>query len=469
MGFSKDWIPALFMEFLGTAILGFTIATGANVFAIGVALGVLVYIGGKVSGGCYNPAVALACNLVGALGDGNKDWVKMAFYFLAEFLGGFVGHLFGYLARADDGQLVCLARGKTFTLFGALIVEIMMAGFLCYTVLATACAEAKKDNHYYGWCIGFALFVGLTGANINGGSLNPAMYLGNMLSSSMVKPENNTCAEDNWEHIWWQATFPFIGSLMAWGIVLFTTGKGKLEKFAPFFMEFIGTMFFVYAISLSWGNSFAAVVIGTALAIVVYCGGHISGGHYNPAVTFGAWLRGCDGLDWKKMLIYFASQLLGAFTGALLAYISNRYDDDEVPSGMEHPVVHPKFMDDTDTFAGILAEFVMTFFLVLTVLMTATWDQVADNNYFGLAIGYSVVAGASGIGSTSTGGAMNPAVFFGTNLMQCFHDGCDGFGDIWAFYIAEFLGGLAAAFAFKLLTGIAIKMPGKGGSSVSPA
>lgn len=164
--------------------------------------------------------------------------------------------------------------------------------------------------------------------------------------------------------------------------------------------EVLGTFVLAFvvvttAVALQTGESAAAApfVIGLALAIMIYAGGHISGAHYNPAVSVAATLRGA--LPAKDFLPYVIAQVLGAVGGALLA-VSLKGS--------------PAIATFTPELAAALpAELIITTMLAFVVLQTATVKAVEGNSYYGLSIGGTVTTGALSVGSIS-GGVFNPAI-----------------------------------------------------------
>jgi aquaporin Z len=199
-------------------------------------------------------------------------------------------------------------------------------------------------------------------------------------------------------------------------------------------VELIGTFGLVFTVGCVALSSapLGAVAIGSVLMVLVYAGGHLSGAHYNPAVTLGVYLRGK--LPLSEVGPYVAAQLIGAAIAALLGrFIIN-------PHG-----VHSLPLSGRGIFAALLAEFVFTFLLVYVVLNVATSKDQPNNSFFGLAIGFTVLAGAIAVGPVS-GGAFNPAVAFGATLMGLFE-----WSNIWIYLIAELLGGAVAAIAFRYL------------------
>ncbi|HLH52301.1 MAG TPA: aquaporin [Verrucomicrobiae bacterium] len=200
-----------------------------------------------------------------------------------------------------------------------------------------------------------------------------------------------------------------------------------------YIVEFIGTFFLVLTIGccvvIGGAGVIAPLAIGSALMVMIYAGGHISGGHYNPAVTLGVWIRGrCATAD---VLPYWAAQV----AGAVLASLALNYLKGEVSA---KPMV-------LRTGPALLAEFLYTFALVYVVLNTATAKGTANNSFYGLAIGFTVLAGAFSVGSIS-GAAFNPAVAVGISIM-----GLSAWSNIWIYLLACLTGGLAAGLIFKFL------------------
>ena len=195
--------------------------------------------------------------------------------------------------------------------------------------------------------------------------------------------------------------------------------------------EFIGTFFLVLTIGCTViGNgagALAPLAIGSALMVMIFAGGHISGGHFNPAVTLGVWLRGkCET---KDVVPYMISQVIGAVLAALAVKF--------LKGGATVSPLQPA------TLPALLAEFLFTFALVYVVLNTATAKGTSGNSFYGLAIGFTVLVGAFSVGNIS-GGAFNPAVAVGISFM-----GLSAWPNIWIYLVADFVGGAVAAGAFK--------------------
>ncbi len=206
---------------------------------------------------------------------------------------------------------------------------------------------------------------------------------------------------------------------------------------AKYVVEFIGTFFLVFTVGMTVKSPDAAALaplaIGSALMIMVYAGGHFSGGHYNPAVTLGVTLRGK--LTWADAIPYWVAQFVAAVVAAgcvlIIKNLATGAPADPVNPVSYHPV------------AWFLGEFLFTFALVYVVLNSATAKGTEGNSFYGLAIGFTVVVGAFAIGPVS-GGAFNPAVGLGITVMRLVN-----FTHLIVYLIADFLGGAAAAFLFN--------------------
>lgn len=200
--------------------------------------------------------------------------------------------------------------------------------------------------------------------------------------------------------------------------------------------EFIGTLFLVLTIGLTvlGQSTMAPLAIGCSLMIMVYMGGHISGGHYNPAVSLACMLRGK--LDSKELIPYWVSQLLGAITASLLVWAILGQTFAPMPAASSSVV------------ASLLVESLFTFALCLVVLNTATHPAVKGNSFYGLAIGFTIVVAAFAGGNVS-GGAFNPAVGIGPTLVHGMLGG-GSFSSVWLYIVGPFVGAFVAASVFKI-------------------
>ena len=198
--------------------------------------------------------------------------------------------------------------------------------------------------------------------------------------------------------------------------------------------EFIGTFFLVLTIGMvvidpGLPAGFAPIAIGSALAVMIFAGGHISGAHFNPAVTLGIYLRGKIAMN--EAVYYWVSQVLAGIVAALVVGI------------MKPALPGSAMVGSVEILPALLAEFLFTFALTYVVLNVATAKGTDGNSFYGWAIGFTVLTGAYAVGSIS-GGAFNPAVAVGGSVMRIF-----AWGNIWIYLVAELLGGAVAAYAFR--------------------
>jgi aquaporin Z len=194
-------------------------------------------------------------------------------------------------------------------------------------------------------------------------------------------------------------------------------------------VEFVGTFFLVLTIGTTviGGIDVAPLAIGSALMVMVFAGGHISGGHYNPAVSLAVFLRGK--LPARELGPYWAAQL----AGAVLASFAARYIAGSPSKPALEPAIGP----------ALLAEVLFTFALAWVVLNAATSRDTEGNSFYGLAIGFTVGVGAFAVGAVS-GGVFNPAVALGVSIM-----GLVSWSAIWIYLVSNFVGAALAALAFS--------------------
>ncbi|MDB5352017.1 MAG: major intrinsic protein [Planctomycetota bacterium] len=202
-------------------------------------------------------------------------------------------------------------------------------------------------------------------------------------------------------------------------------------------VELIGTFFLVFTIGMtvlghtSDDGVIPALAIGASLMVMVYAGGHYSGGHYNPAVSLAAFIRGK--LPAMDLVPYWVAQIIGAALAALAAiYLKGKANG--FPLDLDKKLPHVA-----------LAEFLFTFALAYVVLNVATAKATAGNSFYGLAIGFTVMTGAFAVGGVS-GGAFNPAVAIGGLMMNIFK-----VSYVWVHIIADLAGGAVAGLTFRYL------------------
>ncbi|WP_197516962.1 MIP/aquaporin family protein [Mycobacterium sp. E2699] len=198
-------------------------------------------------------------------------------------------------------------------------------------------------------------------------------------------------------------------------------------------VELIGTFFLVFTVgaTVRGGAALAPLAIGSALMVMVYAGGHLSGGHYNPAVTLAALVRGR--IERTDAFGYWIAQLVGGVAAAPVVRA--------VVNASQARAVAPAGHAMTSALVG---ELLFTFALAYVVLNVATSKDNADNSFYGLAIGFTVAVGAVAVGGIS-GGAFNPAVVVGGAAMGLF---------AWSTLIyvaAQLVAGAGAGLMFRVL------------------
>jgi aquaporin Z len=194
-------------------------------------------------------------------------------------------------------------------------------------------------------------------------------------------------------------------------------------------VEFVGMFLFVFTVGMATNEAgagaLAPLAIGSVLMVLVFASGHVSGGHFNPAVSTAVFLRGRMAAN--ELAAYVLTHLVAAvIAGFVVRYVGGRQVHAEVASAGKM----------------LIAEFLFTFALVWVVLHVATARGTDGNSFYGLAIGFTVVAGAFAVGGIS-GGAFNPAVALGAMVTGLFE-----WSNIWIYLLADFLGAAAAAYAF---------------------
>src|SRR5258708_4287352 len=203
-----------------------------------------------------------------------------------------------------------------------------------------------------------------------------------------------------------------------------------------FIAELVGTFLFLSVIALSGPvGSLAALPIGAALMAMVYMGGHISGAHYNPAVSLGAFLsRKLGAVD---MAAYWVAQLVGAVLAFTFGYLVSSHT----------PGIHPG--PKVQVFQALAIEIVFTAVLVLVVLAVVATKATQGNSFYGLAIGFTIMA-AVFTGGPISGGAFNPAVGFGATLGSALF-GSGGWSDLWIYIVGPLIGAAIGACIHRLL------------------
>jgi aquaporin Z len=218
-------------------------------------------------------------------------------------------------------------------------------------------------------------------------------------------------------------------------------------------VETIGTFFLVLVITaaVSLNAGFAPFAIAAVLTVMVFAGGHISGAHYNPAVTVAAAVR--NRFAWRDVPAYLAAQTVGSILGAVVA----RYVIVGRPAG-------PAFTAEGRALtAAVAAELLVTFALAYVVLNVATSKGTAGNSFYGLAIGGTVLAGALTVGGIS-GGVFNPAVAIGVAT-----GGLIDWMLVPLYLACQLVAGVLAGLVFRALNRDDIAEPAADATSGDPA
>ncbi len=201
-------------------------------------------------------------------------------------------------------------------------------------------------------------------------------------------------------------------------------------------VEFIGMFLFVFTVGMATesanksGAVLAPLAIGSVLMVIVFAGGHVSGGHYNPAVSTAVFIRGK--IKANEYVAYMVTQFIAA---ALAGLLVNAVGGKETAGAT------------ATTGKMLVVEFLFTFALAYIVLNVATAKGTEGNSFYGLAIGFLVVVGAISVGWIS-GAAFNPAIALGATVLGAFE-----WSNIWIYLLADFLGGAAGAGAFLYIQG----------------
>ncbi len=212
-----------------------------------------------------------------------------------------------------------------------------------------------------------------------------------------------------------------------------------------YIIEFIGTFFLVFVIALTtndpqiWaagGTPFAPFAIGSTLMVMVYMGMHVSGAHYNPAITLAVLL--IKRINGKDAIAYMVFQMLGAVAAGLMFYFV-------LDRSMGAPQPLQGFAYN---FKPMVVELLFTFALTLVVLNTCISKRTEGNSYYGIAIGFTILA-AYYAAQKITGGAFNPAVGAGPTIVHAMIGG-GSLTYLWIYLAGPFLGGILGALVFRM-------------------
>ncbi|RVW01749.1 MIP/aquaporin family protein [Rhodococcus spongiicola] len=212
---------------------------------------------------------------------------------------------------------------------------------------------------------------------------------------------------------------------------------GERNVRARYTIEAIGTFFLVLTVgaAVGSGSPFAPLAIGATLMVMIYAGGHISGGHFNPAVTLAVLLRHRIGL--RDAVGYWIAQLVAGLLAAVVVRAVVFPVQDETAATLT--------LEGRTLLAAFVVELLFAFALCFVVLNVATSKDHPNNSFYGLAIGFTVVAGAFAVGAIS-GAAFNPAVAVGAATMGLF-----AWSTLWVYLLAQLPAAVAAGTLFLAL------------------
>jgi aquaporin Z len=438
-------------EFLGTFLLTFAVGcnTLTNAYVWGATsnactLMVLIYAFGDVSGAHFNPAVSIASFVSQRLSFG-----ELMVYMLVQLLGAALGTTAYSLLFYQSFNIAPMAG---FQWYQAGLAECFFTMMLCFVVLSCVFPErttSEGDNppQFAPLAIGMVLVAGAHGAGaISGGCFNPAIALAVDVSSAglgfgwSVAYIGYELMGASLAAVFYRLCRP---SEFGKTDTLLKATKGQEVRLSHLISEFLGTFLLTVTVGLNVlsGSRCGAWSIGAALMVMIYALGDVSGAHFNPAVTLalvasGRWDQ--DVTNPVKGAMYMISQFLAGIAGAWMFALMFRWET--FPLG---PV------GTYGWAARFPVEVFFTFVLASTVLAVAvTKKEKVQDEFFGLAIGFSITVGGYVVGMVS-GGTMNPAVTLGVATTGMLAPKSIGF--LWSlvYILAEFLGGLFAAAIFR--------------------
>eukprot|EP00930_Biecheleria_cincta_P089039 TRINITY_DN782_c0_g1_i1.p1 TRINITY_DN782_c0_g1~~TRINITY_DN782_c0_g1_i1.p1 ORF type:complete len:935 (-),score=160.70 TRINITY_DN782_c0_g1_i1:191-2995(-) len=434
----------LVSEFLGTFMLVLTVGLNvlvgskAGAFSIAASLTSMIYALGSVSGAHFNPAVSTAILVSGR--DKTFSAGTYCGYMGTQVVAGICAAL---VYQTILGDSMKLGPQGDYSLSQALVAEFVFTFVLAFVVLSVAVSTTTKSADMFGLAIGGCVTVGgnAIGA-VSGGSLNPAVSFGIATGSLIAGGGTGSIM-----NAFYYTAVDLAAGALAAGVfrvvhmvdhqeqLLNETSEGVSTPLSKCLAEFVGTFLLVFTVAsnvLTEVPVFAGVSIAFVLMVSIYSLGGISGANFNPAVSAALALSkalGGPGIDFTTFAQYVPSQLAGGLA-ANFGY-TMLFGGSIALSPTEHHGIAE---------AG-LCELLYTFMLCFVVFNVAVAKNNQPNQYYGLAIGFVIIAGAFGAGAVS-GGCFNPAVAIGLS----------GTFTMYKTYVfCELLGATLAAVLFMLL------------------
>jgi aquaporin Z len=467
-------IQKLIAEFIGVFFLVFTwcsvsMAGGPmGAFAVASALMIGVYNLASISGAHLNPAVSL-----GVYRGTGMTPALLGLYWLVQFAAGGIAAIssgYTYNTQFGGASSMNIATNTTMTPWAHMnalgpgsknydswsvgISEMVYTFLLVFVVLNVAVSKdvaPPERNNYFGLAIGFVIIAGaMSIGSITQCSLNPAVSFGATIGAQLFGDGGD------WMYFFIYTLAEFLGALLAFGLhhVVRNFGKPKTTKsslVSECVAEFLGTFILVLTVSLvvlAPTDALKVVGIACSLMVMIYALGSVSGGQFNPAVSTGLLL--IKKIDVKTYGAYVATQLVGGFFAVLTTWLIRHNEPDGYAISLVDKRIGARPTAAKGSWGMIASsEILFTFLLVFTVLNVAVAD--AGNQYYGLAIGFVIVAGGTAVGSLS-GGMFNPAVAISIDLgdlMNTHTNGTFGYSFVYAGF--ELVGAGLAAAAYHVL------------------
>jgi len=426
----------------------------------GGALAAVTYAGRQYSNAHFNPAVTFGFLLTRGISFGHA-----ILYLLSQVAGA----LFAGLVASYNVSETFPEPSKDYGFWTHFSVEVLGVVSLVIVFCNSHVSGTERDCYKQSFA-GFVIGSTVTAWNvavggISGGLFNPAVAMVDV-------------AYGNYGNAFMYWSSAFVGALLGTFVFIITNPNQmsfdapmlsgnvlnrsvehtqKVITFARFItgsmlQEFVGTALFCTLISFCVGaktsSPMAAYAIGSLLMALVYSGAHISGGHYNPAVSFAVFLRGSIWIANEEELRYqrvwcLLSSVVAQCVGAVAAGFMTM---SLVKSGSSISYGFPKFSDDDEFKTKFLTEFLGTTLLCMSVLHACTCPRKSGGNgYFGFAVGFSVMVSIVAFGDIS-GGCFNPAVA----LLQAISASPKAL-EMGCYWSAPFVAAIAAAFGFWLV------------------
>lgn len=455
---TAQMIAPFVAEYLGTFVIVFTVsccllAPGNpvwNATAIGCVLMVMVYAMGPISGGQLNPAVSLALALVGL-----QEWPLAVSYAVLQLVGGISAGLSA--AALFYPMTVQVEAGPGFSTGYAMVAEAAYTCLLCFVFCNYEASRRRnpKDerNQFYSLAVGFSVVAaGYAVGTVSGACVNPAVAIG--LDVAALYEATGLG--------WRWAAAELLAAVVAAALyreVRREEDQPGEELYKPTLgtkclAEFLGTfvLVFTFGMNLVAQSPALAWSVAASLMCMTFAVGDVSGGHFNPAVTFAVVLSGRGRCTPREGFAFFCAQLVAGLAASLSfvgfhAKSIRKRDDYGLRPGAGY-----------DWEAAAVSELFFTFVLAYVALACTCTGKVAagpsrmrQSACYALAVGGCVAAGGFSAGAVS-GGELNPSVCLGLTA-ETFLRGKTATLRFAAngliFSASELLGGVLAAAAFR--------------------